>query len=122
MKITKSYVLFFTMVILYAGVRILRLMHIIIPWINSYLNDILCLPIILSLVLFIIRKWIIRNTRYYLSIYHILFTAAYFSWVFEWYLPHHNSNFTADPYDILSYFLGGMIFYGYMILEKKFKN
>jgi hypothetical protein len=98
---------------LYGIVRILRAKHIIIPWINGYLNDGLCLPIILPVILWGIKKWKIKKGEYSFTIYHILFAAGYISYIFEFYLPKHNSHFTADPWDIFCYFLGGIGYYSW---------
>jgi len=113
LKINRSNFLFLFLILIYVAGRILRSEKIIIPWINSYLSDVLCLPIILSLIQFLIQKYIIRNPGYRLGIYHIILTIVYFSLVFEWYLPKHNPHFTYDPLDILAYSLGGVLFYGY---------
>jgi len=108
-----GFLLYGFLVFLYLVIRYLRRIHQIIPFVNSYLNDILCLPIILGLVLFIIRKWVIRNPDYYFSIYHILFTAVVFSLYFEWYLPQRDFRFTSDFFDVLAYFSGGILFFLY---------
>jgi hypothetical protein len=106
--------------LIYLLVRGLRGEHLIVFWINSYLNDFLCLPIILPPILFILRKWIIKNAEYTLSAFHIMFTWLYISIVFEWILPKYSRHFTSDIWDVFYYGLGAIAYYTWLKGFSKF--
>lgn len=82
--------------------------------INNYLNDLLCLPIILSITKFVLK--IITKKNFNISLLCILAIATFYSIYFEWYLPKHNERYTSDLIDIILYFIGGLVYY---INEKK---
>lgn len=80
---------------------------IFLPIIHSYLDDVLCFPIMLTTGLSVYRlAW----PDYRLSPWHIwpLFFVVVF--LFEIYLPKTSEIYTADPLDILAYLVGIYIF------------
>ncbi|MGL4581501.1 MAG: hypothetical protein ACRCVU_00820 [Flavobacterium sp.] len=81
--------------------------------INNYVNDILSIPITMSVILTIVRMW--RGQTYQLSIGMIISVVIYFSFYFEYYLPKYNLRYTADLLDVCCYTIGGIIFY---VLQK----
>ena len=80
------------------------------PLLNNYLADFLCLPLLLSIALFMLHK-IKRDATIFLSRKMILFTCFYISFVFEYLLPQYSQRYTSDPFDIIAYFMGGLIYY-----------
>lgn len=107
--LTKPYFLLFTFS--YLTVKYLQYQNIALPsFIQHHLNDLLCLPIILTLGLFLVRK-IKRDAQLELSIWHILGMCIFYALYFEYYLPQKSIMYTADPVDALMYFIGGVIFY-----------
>lgn len=85
--------------------------------INNYVNDLLCFPLVLGAITFIIRK-LKKDNHFTFSIYFVLFLVAYYSVYFEYYLPIVNTRYTADWIDVLLYFIGGISFY---FFEKRTK-
>lgn len=77
--------------------------------INNYLNDILSIPLTLFIILVVVRTW--RGKAYQLSIPMIVGVVVYYSIYFEYYLPLHNSRYTADLLDVICYCIGGILFY-----------
>ena len=77
---------------------------------SSYLNDLLCLPIILSICLFTIR-FFSKNKQVKISLFTAFSLAGLYSIYFEIYLPEVTSRYTADPVDALLYFTGAFIFW-----------
>jgi uncharacterized membrane protein YjjB (DUF3815 family) len=78
--------------------------------IQFYLLDLIAVPILAQLGLWWMR--IIKGKRDdLLSIWHIAFIVLSLSFVFEIYMPKHQTRYTADVWDILMYFLGGLFFY-----------
>ncbi|MGG7034282.1 MAG: hypothetical protein ACI7YS_03700 [Flavobacterium sp.] len=80
--------------------------------INNYINDFLCLPIVLGGILFVIR-WLKKDDKYRFSFAFIIFMASYYSFYFEYYLPKNNVRYTAEWIDVLLYFSGSLIFFYY---------
>lgn len=84
-----------------------------LPWyVNDYLNDLLCIPLVLGLLSFMIR-YLKNDNSFQFSLSFITGLALYYSLYFEFYLPEVNSRYTSDWIDILLYFFGGILFYAY---------
>ena len=78
--------------------------------IQFYLLDLIAVPILAQIGLWWMR--LIKGKRNeLLSIWHIAFIVLSLSFVFEIYMPKHQTRYTADVWDILMYFLGGLFFY-----------
>lgn len=79
-------------------------------WIFHYLNDFLAIPIVATICLhavwFIKKDYILR-----LNAFTILSLIALFSIFFEYYLPQQSHRYTGDIWDVVCYFLGGIVFY-----------
>lgn len=78
-------------------------------WVNNYLNDLLCMPIVLKISQTAVRY--IKSDRKLkiplrISLTLTLFYAVYFEFV----LPQFQSRYTADPIDVVLYFLGLLFF------------
>lgn len=76
---------------------------------TSYLDDLLCFPIVLLIVQMVHRKF--YNERFLLPISHIIFSVVFFSVIFEIILPTISPRYTADYLDLLCYLIGSIIFY-----------
>ena len=101
----------------YLMVHIARQTNYVLPEIvNSYLTDLICLPVVLVVITAIIRV-ITHNNLFWPSIEMTLTLALLFTILFELILPNLSPNFTADVGDILSYFLG--IFLYFIFIDKK---
>ncbi|MCF8276260.1 MAG: hypothetical protein K9J17_05940 [Flavobacteriales bacterium] len=88
---------------------------IFLPVIHSYLDDLLCLPIVLTLGLAVYRYfW----PNYRLTHSHTLPVLVVYSVYFEWYLPKGCLLVTSDIFDLIAYIIGWAIF-NYSINEKK---
>lgn len=83
--------------------------------INNYVNDLLCLPLLLGAMTFVIRR-LKKDSSFQLSFGFVIFLACYYSLYFEYYLPRVNPRYTADWIDVVLYFSGGILFY---FIEKK---
>ncbi|PWK20774.1 hypothetical protein [Xanthomarina spongicola] len=79
-------------------------------WIYSYVNDFLCMPIVLSLSLAILR-FIKKTDAIYAPLSIILIMTTYYAIYFEWLMPKLNTRYTGDPIDVFLYFLGAILFY-----------
>lgn len=83
--------------------------------VNNYVNDLLILPIVLTICLFILR-WSRGDKSYTIPIGVIMYICAFYGFVFEYLLPKFHPRYTADFIDAFLYFLGGIVFY---FLQKK---
>lgn len=111
MKILK-HPLFYMSVLIASAIYLAQRFQLPIPnWISFYVNDFLCMPIVLSLCLALIRR--IKNSEtLYVPLTVVLALTTYFSLYFEWFMPQINTRYTTDFIDIILYFLGaGLFFY-----------
>ena len=84
-------------------------------WTVFYVNDFLCMPIVLSLCLAAVRL-IIRNENRFVPLPIVLALTTYFALFFEWFMPQINERYSADVIDVILYFLGAILFF---IFQKK---
>lgn len=77
---------------------------------RCYLNDVLCLPMLLPMILYAQRLFRIRRTDAPPRPWEVVQHWAVFSVVFELVLPLCPQWFrsTADPYDVVAYAVGGL--------------
>ena len=78
--------------------------------IQFYLLDLIAVPILAQIGLWWMRL-IKGKCNELLSVWHIAFIVLSLSFVFEIYMPKHQTRYTADVWDIMMYFLGGLFFY-----------
>lgn len=109
LKMLHLYILLFLVVFL--GVQSLKLFSVGAPnWIFHHLNDFLTIPMVATLCLH--GVWFVKkDKRIRLSIFTILSLVILFSLIFEYYLPQQSYRYTGDIWDVICYFLGGVVFY-----------
>ena len=79
---------------------------------RSYLNDLICLPFWIPIMLFIMRKVGLRTDDLTPKSYEILIPLVIWSWVFEAFLPRldfFEGLAVSDHRDILCYTLGAFL-------------
>lgn len=107
------------MLLIAASVYVLQKVATPLPLVvNNYLNDLLCIPLVLGALTFIIRK-LKRDPRFTLPFGFIFILSSYYGVFFEYYLPKINSRYTSDWIDIVLYFLGGILFYLFQRVRDK---
>jgi len=79
---------------------------------DGWLNDLLCLPILLELVQFSMR--IIVRKNYTLSIFQMIVSIVYCSVLFEFILPQYSTIYKSDIIDIFCYAIGGFTWNFYL--------
>ena len=99
--------------------QLIEFLGINIVFFNSYLDDLLCFPIILSVILFIHRKWRLKNKYFVLPISHIIISVLIFVVIFELLLPMISLKFTADIFDIVAYIAGSIFFFKFINVKPK---
>jgi hypothetical protein len=94
--------------LVHLGIKFLQ--YPVNEWISSYLADVLCLPILLSYILLVLR-YFKKKPLLWLNTPQILFLFLYVSILFEFILPKYSKRYTADIYDVLAYAFGAIFFY-----------
>lgn len=109
LKILHLYVIF--SLVLFLCVQSLKFFSLSGPnWIFYHLNDFLVIPIAATVCLH--GVWLIKkDSNIRLNIFTIVSLVALFSFVFEFYLPRQSYRYTGDIWDVICYFLGGIMFY-----------
>ena len=76
-----------------------------------YLNDALCLPVVLTVALWLQQKLFPGSCRRRLNAAQVIFTVIYFAVFFEGILPALSNRYTRDYWDIMAYAAGGAVYY-----------
>lgn len=82
---------------------------LIVPLLDSYLDPLLCLPIVLHLMTWE-HRFVYRRRQYVMPRITILGYLVLLSLLWEFILPHWNEKMTADPWDVLCYALGAFLY------------
>jgi len=102
---------FLILISLSSTIYLFQVTSVIIPSIiNNFFNDLVCLPLVLTICLFVVRS-LLKNPFYILNKYEITSVFLLYSILFEFILPKFNDRYTSDYWDILMYFTGSLIFY-----------
>lgn len=102
--------LFITSCLLFCLNRALEQAQVYVWPLYAYLDDLLCLPLTLGLILAAQRVYF-RNRSMILPVRHVVFAVAAFSICFELLLPLYKPEYTADVLDIASYTFGAIAFH-----------
>ena len=87
-------------------------------FVNNYVNDLLCMPLVLGLLTFLIRYF--KKDKYFsFPLAFVLLLATYYSIYFEYYLPKINPRYTADWIDVLLYFFSSIAFFIFQNNKRK---
>lgn len=84
-----------------------KVFGVFVPMVHSYLDDLLCMPIVLTLGLAAYR---IVIPSYRLKPMHMISVLVLYSAYFEYYLPQVSNTATSDAWDILMYVIGLTVF------------
>jgi predicted membrane protein len=110
MKILKNKY-FIASAIIYLLVKGLRFIGHPLPILNGMINDLFCLPILLTLVLALQNFFFPKYCEAKLSLQKVLFMWIYMSIAFEVIMPLFSTRYTADWIDVPAYLAGGIFFY-----------
>ena len=84
------------------------------PVLRHHLADLLALPLELTVVLWLMRRFYFRQPGFVLPASWIFSTWVVFVVWFEIVWPRYGRGATADPLDALAYGLGGLVFWRWM--------
>lgn len=102
------------LVLIFGLNQVVELSGIALPILHEYLDDVLCLPIVLSVILVIHRRFRLQSSEYILPFSHVLLSLLVIATLFEAVLPIASSRFVGDPIDVLAYILGALFFLRYI--------
>ncbi len=97
------------LVVMFVLIRLLETKGTAPVWMSSYGDDLLCLPLVLSLVL-MVHRLALANPGFVLPVSHGLAAVIGFGIFFEGFLPRFGSGAVGDPLDLLMYFCGYGVF------------
>lgn len=87
-------------------------------FVNNYVNDLICLPLVLGILTFIIRHF--KKDKFFtFPLAFVMLLATYYSVYFEYYLPKVNPRYTADWIDVILYFSSSVAFFFVQNNERK---
>jgi hypothetical protein len=104
---------------IYALLYIAKHTGIYLGWVSFYAADLLCLPITLPIVRFIMLKTNVIWDEFEFTPAMILMAALSFGIIFEWFLPKQSENYQSDLFDFVAYILGGI---AYFIFRKLYRE
>lgn len=96
-----------------ASNQVLERNGIFIPIVHSYLDDLLCFPIVFTVGLAAYRI-LYRNGNYVLRPWQVWPVVVLYAVVFEVVLPSFSATYTSDPWDMVAYALGTLVFLRWM--------
>ena len=94
-----------------------KLLALQCPFLDSYLDPFLSIPILLGGILlerrFFLSKYYSAKEKvlYQFSIFEIVILSTFFALLFEVGFPCWSENFTYDSFDFFAYFFGSLVFY-----------
>jgi hypothetical protein len=112
-------VVFAGLAAIYVALYILKQMGIYMKYISDYAADLICVPLVLSVIHFIMVKFGMIKTQFEFTPAMIAFCVLMFGLAFEWFLPMKSANFTADPIDFVAYILGGFAYFIFRKLHRE---
>jgi hypothetical protein len=109
MKILKNPYFYFPFILFSVNQISEKAFNFYIPFVHAYLDDLLCMPVLLSISLILLRL-ILKMPDLSLTVKQTVFSFVYLSVVFEIILPLYSAKYTADPFDVIAYGIGAVIF------------
>ncbi|WP_160136330.1 hypothetical protein [Chryseobacterium sp. c4a] len=91
----------------------LRKNGMFIPFINNHFTDCITVPMYCYLIEYIMNS--LLGFRWKPDFKFVMTSILYLSFLFEVLCPRLSPLFTGDIFDVLAYFLGGMLYYFFKI-------
>ncbi|WPP51121.1 magnesium citrate secondary transporter [Catalinimonas niigatensis] len=88
-----------------------RVLQYYIPYVHAYLDDLVCMPVVLGISMQVMQYLRTSKGLYFLSKSHVLLAFGYISIMFEIILPIFSDTYTSDPWDVVCYAAGSWIYY-----------
>lgn len=88
-----------------------KALGIYVPWVHSYLDDLLAMPVILGITLQVFRWIHPSGAMFRFSSMQVAVGVAYISLLFEGLLPLWSEIYVRDLWDVACYAAGAFYFY-----------
>jgi hypothetical protein len=88
-----------------------HLLKVKLPLADAYLDNLLAMPVILTLLVAERRHLFRKGADYRLSLLEVILATAYVSAISEWLFPLLSNRFTSDLPDIVFFFAGAGLYY-----------
>lgn len=110
-SITFSKLLYLMLFLIALSIYLMQRLKVPLPkLINNYANDLLCLPLALGVITYIIR-WLKKDVFFEISFVFVILLSGFYSFYFEYYLPQFDSRYTGDWIDVILYFSGAFAYF-----------
>ena len=110
MEILKSPVFVISCILFGAHQALQKLFHISLPFLDLYLDNLLAMPIILTLLLAERRFLFKRGKQYRLPVLDVVIATIYIIFIAEVIFPLLSERFATEWWDVLFYVLGSILF------------
>lgn len=110
MRIERDIILFILLTLIFLAYKLIETIYPAIPFLHTYLEDLVAIPLILKTALIIVQGIIGRKKTIEISASEILIITGLFSVYYELLLPTFNEQFYSDPLDVICYFIGALFF------------
>ena len=110
MEILRSPVFVISCILFGAHQALNKLFHVSVPYLDLYLDNLLAMPIILTLLLAERRILFRRGKGYRLPVLDVIVATIYIIFIAEVVFPLLSERFTTDWWDVLFYVLGSVLF------------
>ncbi|MFN3951373.1 MAG: hypothetical protein ACK4KT_03105 [Thermaurantimonas sp.] len=91
--------------------QLLERLGIYVPFVHSYLDDLIAVPITLAITRFIMYYLHRPTYETLFTPFHLVSVVFMFSIYFEWYLPSRYAFHHRDYFDVVCYAFGGLFYY-----------
>ncbi len=82
-----------------------------IKWFDNYGDDLLAVPFVAGIVLIIENQLVYKQHQRKHHFLQLAFIFILISLVFEFILPNYSNHYFYDPFDIIYYLIGFLIYY-----------
>ena len=108
---TNQKIMLWSCIVIYFLTKLLLFLEIPVGnFVKNHLADLLCMPIILSIIQWIIQRFNLHSEHQHVPLLAVFVLTIYWSVYFEFYLPTQKAIYTGDLIDVFMYFTGSAIF------------
>lgn len=111
MSVLKNPFFWIPCLLFWANQYLEKIQEVFLPFLHSYLDDLLAIPVVLGITLQIFR-WIHRDNRQLIfTKKQVIIGLVYFGLLFEGLLPAWSAVYVRDPLDLVCYAIGAIYFW-----------
>ncbi|SHM37564.1 hypothetical protein SAMN04488057_101256 [Cyclobacterium lianum] len=119
MSVLKNPCFFIPVLLFWTNQYLEKVKQVFIPFLFSYLDDLLAMPVVLGITLQVYRWIHPRRENFLFTSIQVGVGLVYFGILFEGLLPIWSATYTRDLWDLLCYLLGAIWFYYFINTPKR---